>query len=42
VRDQAIAVATAAARDVIARQMSAQEGDALIEAGIGEVEAKLH
>ena len=42
VRDRAIAVATAAARDVIAKQMSAEDGDTLIEAGIGEVEAKLH
>jgi len=42
VRDQAIAVATAAARDVIAKQMSADDADALIDAGIGEVEAKLH
>jgi F-type H+-transporting ATPase subunit b len=42
VRNQAIAVATAAARDVIAKQMTEAEGDAMIEAGIGEVEAKLH
>jgi len=42
VRDQAIAVAISAARDVIAKQMSAADGDALIDAGIGEVEAKLH
>ncbi|MFB9150019.1 F0F1 ATP synthase subunit B [Roseovarius ramblicola] len=42
VRDQAIAVATAAARDVIAKQMSDADADALIDAGIGEVEAKLH
>lgn len=42
VRDRAIAVATAAARDVIAKQMSEADADALIDAGIGEVEAKLH
>lgn len=42
VRDQAIAVAIAAARDVLAKQMSAADGDMLIDAGIGEVEAKLH
>lgn len=42
VRDQAITVAIAAARDVIAKQMTDTDGDALIEAGIGEVEAKLH
>jgi len=42
VRDQAIAVAISAARYVIAKQMSAADGDALIDAGIGEVEAKLH
>lgn len=42
VRDQAILIATAAARDVIAKQMSAEDGNKLIDAGIGEVEAKLH
>ncbi|MET4102338.1 F-type H+-transporting ATPase subunit b [Roseovarius sp. MBR-78] len=42
VRNQAIAVATAAARDVIAKKMSADDADKLIDAGIGEVEAKLH
>jgi F-type H+-transporting ATPase subunit b len=35
-------VATAAARDVIAKQMTAAEADSLIDAGIKEVEAKLH
>jgi F-type H+-transporting ATPase subunit b len=42
VRNQAIMVATAAARDVIASQMTDAEGDSLIDAGIKEVEAKLH
>ncbi|MBE0453368.1 MAG: F0F1 ATP synthase subunit B [Roseovarius sp.] len=42
VRNQAILVATAAARDVIARQMTDAEGDSLIDAGIAEVGAKLH
>ncbi|MAU53535.1 MAG: ATP F0F1 synthase subunit B [Roseovarius sp.] len=42
VRDQAIAVATAAARDVIAKQMTEEEGDRLIDAGIEEIEARLN
>ncbi len=42
VRDQAIAIATAAAADVIARQMTAAEGNKLIESAIAEVDAKLH
>jgi len=42
VRDQAIAVAVAAARDVIAKQMTASDGNALIDAAIAEVDAKLH
>ncbi|AXI53420.1 ATP F0F1 synthase subunit B [Sulfitobacter sp. JL08] len=42
VRDQAVVVAVAAARDVIAKQMTAAEGNALIDAAIAEVEAKLH
>jgi len=42
VRNQAIMVATAAARDVIAKQMTDAAGDSLIDAGIKEVEAKLH
>lgn len=42
VRNQAITVATAAARDVIAKQMTEEEGDRLIDAGIGEVEARLN
>jgi F-type H+-transporting ATPase subunit b len=42
VRNEAIIVATAAARDVIAKHMTAAEADSLIDAGIKEVEAKLH
>lgn len=42
VRDRAIAVATQAASKVIAERMSAQSGDALIDASIREVGAKLH
>jgi len=42
VRDQAVVVAVAAARDVIAKQMTAADGNALIDAAISEVEAKLH
>ncbi|MFX0545166.1 F0F1 ATP synthase subunit B [Roseovarius sp. S1116L3] len=42
VRDRAIAIAIAAARDVIAKQMSAAEANKLIDEGIDTVEAKLH
>ncbi|MGX9351458.1 F0F1 ATP synthase subunit B [Shimia sp. W99] len=42
VRDQAIVVAIGAARDVIAKKMSAADGNKLIDAGIAEVGAKLH
>ncbi|MGK8233590.1 MULTISPECIES: F0F1 ATP synthase subunit B [Roseovarius] len=42
VRDQAVVVAVAAARDVIAKQMTAADGNALIDAAIADVEAKLH
>lgn len=42
VRDQAIAVAVAAAGDVIAKQMTSESGDALIAAAIKDVDAKLH
>ncbi|TCL08050.1 ATP synthase F0 subcomplex B subunit [Shimia isoporae] len=42
VRDQAVVVAIAAAEDVIAKQMSAADANKLIEAGIAEVDAKLH
>lgn len=42
VRDQAVMVAISAAEDVIAKQMSAADANKLIEAGIAEVDAKLH
>ncbi|MEQ9695318.1 F0F1 ATP synthase subunit B [Shimia sp. SDUM112013] len=42
VRDQAITVAIAAANDVIAKQMTAAQGNKLIDDAIAEVEAKLH
>lgn len=42
VRDQAVVIAVAAARDVIAKQMTAAEGNALIDSAIAEVDAKLH
>ena len=42
VRDRAIAVAIAAARDVVAQQMSKDEADRMIDRSIDEVGAKLH
>ena len=42
VRDRAISVATAAAREVIAKQMTATSANKLIDNAIGDVEAKLH
>ncbi len=42
VRDQAATVAVAVAREVIAKQLSAADGNKLIEDAIGQVEAKLH
>jgi F-type H+-transporting ATPase subunit b len=42
VRDQAVMVAVAAARDVIAQQMTAADGSKLIDDGIAEVQAKLN
>jgi F-type H+-transporting ATPase subunit b len=42
VRDQAILIATRAASDVIARQMTAADGNKLIDAAIAEVDTKLH
>lgn len=42
VRNQAATVAVAAARDVITKQMTSASGNALIDAAIAEVEAKLH
>jgi F-type H+-transporting ATPase subunit b len=42
VRDQAISIAIGAANDVIAKKMTATEGNKLIDAAIAEVDAKLH
>jgi F-type H+-transporting ATPase subunit b len=42
VREQAIAVAVAAAGDVLAKQMTAEGTSASIDAAIAQVEAKLH
>ncbi|UWQ15042.1 F0F1 ATP synthase subunit B [Aliiroseovarius sp. M344] len=42
VRDTAVQVAVSAARDVIAKQMTANEGNSLIDDAIKTVEAKLH
>ncbi|MEM8774582.1 MAG: F0F1 ATP synthase subunit B [Pseudomonadota bacterium] len=42
VRDQAISVAVAAAKEVVAKNMTATDGNSLIDGAIAEVEAKLH
>lgn len=42
VRDEAVTVAIAAARDVIAKQMTAAVGNKLVDDAIATVEAKLH
>jgi len=42
VRDHAVAVAIAAAGDILARQMSADGASASIDAAIAQVDAKLH
>lgn len=42
VRDQAIVVAVSVARDEVARQMSASDAGALIDASINEIGSKLH
>ena len=42
VRDQAIAVSVAVAGDVLARQMTADQAAAAIDASIAQVAAKLH
>lgn len=42
VRDQAISVAVGAARDIIAKQMTAASGNSLIDDAIAEVGKKLH
>lgn len=42
VRDKAIAIATAAAAEVIAKQMTAADGNKLIDEAISDVATKLH
>ncbi|SFE79242.1 ATP synthase F0 subcomplex B subunit [Sulfitobacter brevis] len=42
VRDRAVTIAIAAARDVIAKQMTAADGNKLIDDAIAQVDAKLH
>ncbi len=42
VRDQAVTVAIAAARDVVAQQLTAKDADQMITDAIGEVDARLH
>ncbi|WP_299968096.1 F0F1 ATP synthase subunit B [uncultured Roseobacter sp.] len=42
VRDQSISVAMAVAREAIAKQMTASQADALIDASIEQVDTKLH
>ena len=42
VRDRAVTVAIAAASDVIAKQMTDANGDALIDSAIAQVEARMH
>ena len=42
VRDQAIVIAIGAANDVITKQMTAADGNKLIDDAIAEVDAKLH
>ncbi|WP_397542608.1 F0F1 ATP synthase subunit B [Roseovarius salis] len=42
VRDRAVTVAVDVAKDVVAKQMTAAQGNKLIDESISEVEAKLH
>lgn len=42
VRDEAIRIAVAAAKDVIAKNMTATDGNKLIDDAIAQVDAKLH
>ncbi len=42
VRDAAVTIAVSAARDIIAKQLTATEGNKLIDAAISDVETKLH
>ncbi|SLN18930.1 ATP synthase subunit b precursor [Roseovarius albus] len=42
VRDRAISIAVSATKDVVAKKLTAADGNKLIDAAIGEVDAKLH
>jgi F-type H+-transporting ATPase subunit b len=42
VRDQAIVIAVGAARDIIANQMTAAEGNTLIDDAISQVDKNFH
>lgn len=42
VRDRAVSVAVAAAGDVIAKKMTSEDADALIETAISDVQSRLH
>ncbi|HKL45572.1 MAG TPA: F0F1 ATP synthase subunit B [Roseovarius sp.] len=42
VRDEAIRVAIGAAKDVVAKKMTATDGNKLIDAAIAEVDSKMH
>jgi F-type H+-transporting ATPase subunit b len=42
VRDRAVVIAVGAAREVLAKQMTAEDAGKLIDAGIAQVDAKLH
>lgn len=42
VRDQAVTVAVAAAKDVVAKSLTAEDGTKLVDNAIAEVKAKLH
>ena len=42
VRDQAIVIAVGAARDIIANQMTAAEGNTLIDDSISQVDKNFH
>jgi len=42
VRDQAVIVAVGVAKEVVAKQMTATDGNKLIDSAISQVEAKLH
>lgn len=42
VRDQSVTIAVGAAREIMAKQMTADAGNVLIDSAIAEVDAKLH